>query len=800
MRKILIISFLTFGLVGYAFSQVPVIQWQKSLGGSDNEYKHIGQRYAQTTDGGYIISGYSISTDGNVIGNQGLYDYWILKLDSLGNIIWQRSLGGSSMDIAYSVQQTSDDGYIVAGQTFSVDGNVIGNHGAYDIWIVKLNASGSIVWQKALGGSDWDQAFSIQQTIDGGYVVAGSTASNDGNVSGFHGGFSDFWVVKLNSFGTIVWQKVLGGSGTETAYSIQQTSDGGYIVAGNSSSADGDITGNLGEYDYWVVKLDINGNITWQKSLGGSDNDNAYSIQQTSDGGYVVAGQTNSFDGYVTGNHGSTDCWIVKLTSAGVVQWQKSLGGSENDVAYSIQQTTDGGFIVAGSSSSIDGDVSNAIGQDDAWIIKLNNIGNITWQKKWGGPGIEIAYFIQQTNDGGYLFAGQSDSNNGDVTGNHGGDDIWLGKIQMINVITAPITPDTLCVGASINVNFTTVSTFNAGNMFTVQLSDANGSFATPTTLGSIPSTLSGVIPVTIPTNIPSGTNYRIRVVSSNPTGNVSDNGNNITINVPKSPSLSISISPTNIICGGTKVVFTAQPIQGGTAPFYQWKKNNINTGTNDAIYSDSTLIQNDVITCVMTSNAGCILTAISNNITMNVTTPTIYFRDADGDGYGSLTNTLAACSLPLGYVTNNNDCNDARAAINPGANEICVNGIDDNCNGQIDEGCSLITLRIRLFIEGYYLSNYSQRHVLYTSGISPDTAACEQITIELHSAASPFNLVLTTTSTVCTDGYGFTGLPQLINGGSYYIAIQSRTGISTWSKVPVTFGQFTSFDFSSTK
>ena len=486
MRKILVITLLTLGLAGFAFSQVPVIQWQKSLGGSDNEYKHIGQRTAKTADGGYIICGYSISTDGNITGNQGLYDYWILKLDSLGTITWQKSLGGSSMDVAYSVQQTFDGGYIVAGQSFSTDGDVTGNHGAYDIWIVKLSASGNIVWQKTLGGSDWDLAFSIQQTADGGYVVAGSTASNDFNVTGFHGGFSDFWVVKLNSVGTIIWQKALGGTETETAYSVQQTSDGGYIVAGNSSSTDGDVTNNHGNYDYWVVKLDGNGNLMWQQSLGGSDNDNAYSIQQTSDGGYIVAGESNSIDGNATGNHGITDYWIVKLTNLGVIQWQKSYGGSDADVAYAIQQTTDGGYIVAGGSSSADGNTTTSLGQDDVWILKLDVGGNITWQKKFGSGGIEIGYFIQQTNDGGYFFAGQDNNNGGDVSGNHGGDDIWLGKIQLVNIITAPLPVQTLCVGSSVKVNFTIATTFNSGNTFTAQLSDANGSFAAPVNLGSI--------------------------------------------------------------------------------------------------------------------------------------------------------------------------------------------------------------------------------------------------------------------------------------------------------------------------
>ena len=170
-------------------------------------------------------------------------------------IEWQRSLGGSWHDDAYSIQQTADGGYIVAGDSYSNDGDVTGNHGGNDYWIVKLDASANITWQRALGGSNSDGALSIQQTTDGGYIVAGYSESNDGDVTGNHGGPTDYWVVKLDASGNITWQKSLGGSNNEGAFSIQQTSDGGYIVAGNSGSNDGDITGNHGDRDYWVVKL-----------------------------------------------------------------------------------------------------------------------------------------------------------------------------------------------------------------------------------------------------------------------------------------------------------------------------------------------------------------------------------------------------------------------------------------------------------------------------------------------------------------------------------------------------------------
>ena len=285
-------------------------------------------------------------------------------------INWANCYGGSSNDVAMSIQQTTDGGYIVAGFTDSNDGDVTGNHGSYDYWVVKLNTAGTLEWQKCLGGSGYDEARSIQQTTDGGYIVAGFTDSNDGDVTGNHGG-SDYWIVKLNTSGTLVWQKCLGGSSNESAWSIYQTTDGGYIVAGRSLSNDGNVTGNHGGLDYWVVKLNTAGTLQWQKCLGGSNDDEARSIQQTTDGGYIVAGFTDSNDGDVTGFQGIDDYWVVKLDTAGTLQWQKCLGGTSNDEAWSIKQTTDSAYIVTGRTTSNDGDVTGNHGSYDIWTVSL---------------------------------------------------------------------------------------------------------------------------------------------------------------------------------------------------------------------------------------------------------------------------------------------------------------------------------------------------------------------------------------------------------------------------------------------
>jgi hypothetical protein len=425
MKNLLFASIVTLLSVTFSIAQ-PTVQWQKSVGGTGNDYAESIQ---QTNDGGYIVVGISYSNDGDVSGNQGASDCWVVKLNAFGTIEWEKSMGGSGDDNARLIQQTNDGGYIFIGPSDSNDGDVSGNHGNLDYWAVKLTSTGVIEWQKSLGGTGYEYAQYIQQTSDGGYIAAGSSFSNDGDVSGNHGGF-DCWVVKLNNEGTIVWQKSLGGLSNDEAESIQQTNDGGFILAGHSDSNDGDVSGNHGGPDYWVVKLSSIGTIEWQKSLGGSGSDQAKSVQQTNDGGFIVAGYTSSNDGDVSVNYGYLDFWVVKLNSLGTIEWQKTLGGSDFDLAQSIQQTNDGEYIVAGYSYSNDVDVQSSQGNQDFWVVKLSSIGTIEWEKSLGGSGLENASSIQQTNEGGFIVAGSSNSNDGDVSGNQGNSDYWVVQLK----------------------------------------------------------------------------------------------------------------------------------------------------------------------------------------------------------------------------------------------------------------------------------------------------------------------------------------------------------------------------------
>jgi len=342
--------------------------WFKHYGGTDND---LGKSIQQTSDGGYIFAGNTKSyTYGNI-------DFAIYKLNSSGNKVWFKHYGGTGYDYGESVQQTSDGGYVVAGYTNSY------TYGTDDFAIYKLDSLGNKVWFKHYGGTSFDYGRSVQQTSDGGYIIAGETNSYT------HGG-SDIAIYKLNSNGNKLWFKHYGGTNLDCAHSIQQTSDGGYIVAGYTKSY------TYGEEDFAIYKLNSIGNKVWFKHYGGTDYDFGHSIQQTSDGGYVVAGYNRSY------TYGSNDFAIYKLNSSGNKVWFKHYGGTSGDAAYSVQQTSDGGYVVAGYTFSYTN------GGYDFAIYRLNSSGNKVWFKHYGGTDDDYAHSIRQTSDGGYAVAGHS--------------------------------------------------------------------------------------------------------------------------------------------------------------------------------------------------------------------------------------------------------------------------------------------------------------------------------------------------------------------------------------------------------
>lgn len=434
----------------------PSLVWQKCLGGTATDFS---QAIQPTADGGYISASMTSSNNGNVTGfHGGTFDWWIVKTDATGNIQWQKAIGGTGNEQNYNIQQTTDGGYIISGITNSNDGNVSGNHGgSYDAWVVKLDGAGNIVWQKCLGGSNDDQLFAIHQTNDGGYIAVGTTNSNNGDITtATHGASYDTWLVKLNSAGTIVFQKVLGGTSTDEGYNVKQTSDGGYIIESFSYSNDGDCAGSgyHGDMDIWVTKTDAIGTIQWQKSFGGTGTDFSYEIIQTADGGYMFVGNTSSNNGDVSGNHGGpNDGWVVKLNSAGALSWQKCFGGTGSDYISSVRQMPNGNYLFGGGTGSNNGDVSGNHGGSDVWALLVVPNSSIIWQKTFGGSGDEgmgYAGSLQQTINGNYFLGGTTTTlgTNGDVSGNHGGYDAWVVKFTTIAAASTSTTTASVCSDA----------------------------------------------------------------------------------------------------------------------------------------------------------------------------------------------------------------------------------------------------------------------------------------------------------------------------------------------------------------
>ncbi|MCP4312667.1 MAG: hypothetical protein GY790_15505 [Bacteroidetes bacterium] len=394
------------------------LQQKKYGGGKDDHARSI----ISTSDGAYVLAGYSNSADGDVSDSHGDFDFWILKLDMNGKMLWQRSLGGEGEDRARAIIETLDGGFAIVGDSYTPEAG-------YDFRIAKLSMNGDVQWEKTFGGSSYDIAHSVIQAADGSFIVAGYSESSDGDVTN-NQGHQDCWIIKLSSGGDLIWQKSMGGTLADEAFTVLEAPDGGFMVAGQTYSSDGDVDENHGNSDIWLVKLNQRGCIQWQKTLGGSGHEAAKSLLATPDGGYALAGLTYSSDGDVSMNHGDCDYWIVKTGGEGNIQWEKTLGGSKRDDARAISLTADNGFVVAGSSHSGDGDITEAYGGSDYWIVKLDLNGSLEWQKSWGGSASDQAYSVFQTPGDGFVLAGESYSSDGHITSHHGGCDYWVAIIN----------------------------------------------------------------------------------------------------------------------------------------------------------------------------------------------------------------------------------------------------------------------------------------------------------------------------------------------------------------------------------
>ena len=435
MRTYLILMSFMWASLG-SFGQAPIIQWQLCVGGSgDDQALDVVQR----PDGGFIAVGSTTSDDGDVALNQGGIDLWVVAVSADGVLEWERTFGGTDMDIAFSVAVSGDGGYLIAGHTMSLNGDVTGNHGFTDAWLLKIDGTGELIWQRAYGGSAFEGAKCVRATMDGGFVFCGFAGSVDGDVSGVYNTNNpncnptlcdDFWVVKTDADGEIAWQGAYGGGDGDYAHSIVQMANGGYTAAGVSTSQDGDVSDPHGTENLWVVRLDPDGILLGEHSFGGTQYQGAEAIAPGNEGGSVVCGHTYSQDGDVIGQHGDADRWIFGMDANGSLLWQRPLGGSQEDSGTDLIRTLDGVFVASGLSSSNDGDATAHQGIGDAWVTALDSTGQLLWQYSFGGSDADGLSAVQETEDLGFIAAGGTRSNDGDVFGNHGAWDLWLVKLS----------------------------------------------------------------------------------------------------------------------------------------------------------------------------------------------------------------------------------------------------------------------------------------------------------------------------------------------------------------------------------
>lgn len=451
--------FVVIGFFSITNSFAQDILWERSYGGKHAEYLYDA---IPTADYGFILAGSSISNkNGNKSeANKGDLDYWIWKMDEKGTPEWQKSFGGTGVDILYSVKNTYDGGFILAGTSSSnkSEDKKDDSKGQEDFWIIKLDAKGKELLQRTIGGVSQEKLLSITPTKDGGYIIGGSSSSNKtladskGKLDEFgksenSKGNLDYWIVKLDSDGKKEWDKTLGGRYYDELKSIEQTQDEGFILGGYSNSpVSGDKTeSNIGQGDYWIVKLNKDGVLQWQRTLGGDKDDNLFALTQTNDKGFIVGGSSNSSatDAKSETSKNGSDFWVVKLDEIGNVQWQETYDYGKYDMLSSIVENADGTFLIGGyAQSELKSNTNGKTlglktgkkekeGINDYIALKIKADGEEIWTQTVGSNGDEVLKKLFETRDGGYILAGTSNGSiSRDKNSVRGGQDFWIVKLK----------------------------------------------------------------------------------------------------------------------------------------------------------------------------------------------------------------------------------------------------------------------------------------------------------------------------------------------------------------------------------
>lgn len=391
MKYILCRSMFFILLPVFFFAQAPDTLWTRAYGGVNYDE---GYSVHQTFDGGYIIAGFTEDFGG------GLRNVWLVKTDSLGDTLWTNTFGDDGWSFGTCVQQTSDGGYILTGGVGDLSL-------VTDVYLVKTDSNGDSVWSKRFGEAEYDEGNCVEQTSDGGYIVVGITES-------FGAGYADLYAIRTDADGDTLWTHTYGGALWDEGYAVQQTADSGFIIAGYMTMSSGP---GGPDYDVYLIKTAADGDTIWTQTYGvhdGEYRDQGYSVQQTSDGGYIVVGET----WYPGTPAWEIDVYLIKTDANGDTLWTRLYDRIERtDVGRSVQQTADGGYIVAGYTSLISVNY-------DMYLIKTDSNGDTLWTQTYGGPERDEAWDVQQTEDGGYIITGRTDSYGA------GGRDLWLVKTE----------------------------------------------------------------------------------------------------------------------------------------------------------------------------------------------------------------------------------------------------------------------------------------------------------------------------------------------------------------------------------